>query len=50
MFLEPEVNEIQNKFSANLEALSFKFKERNAYLKHPYTYLLPEKIPNSIAI
>ena len=50
MFLEPEVIEIQKKFSADLEQLGAKFKERNAILKHPYTYLLPEKIPNSIAI
>jgi hypothetical protein len=39
-----------NRFQDKLEDISKKIKERNANLEVPYTYLLPECIPNGTAI
>lgn len=38
------------RFQGKLHRISVSIKERNKKLKFPYAYLLPERIPNSIAI
>ena len=38
------------RFQVKLNVISEEIKERNKQLKIPYTYLLPERVPNSIAI
>lgn len=38
------------RFQEKLNVISEEIKERNKRLKIPYTYLLPERVPNSIAI
>ena len=37
-------------FQIELKHISDRIKERNEILKWPYKYLLPERVPNSIAI
>jgi len=39
-----------NKFRANLQEIEVAISKRNATLAKPYTYLLPSRIPQSIAI
>uniref|UniRef100_F7AWK4 Lipoxygenase domain-containing protein n=1 Tax=Ciona intestinalis TaxID=7719 RepID=F7AWK4_CIOIN len=50
LFTDPKVIEMQVAFKKELVKLQSKFEERNKKLKYPYTYLLPDKIPISIAI
>ena len=38
------------RFQRKLNEITEAIKERNKRLKIPYTYLLPERTPNSIAI
>lgn len=38
------------RFQEKLNVITEEIKERNKRLKIPYTYLLPERVPNSIAI
>lgn len=38
------------RFQSSLQRISDAIKERNALVEFPYTYLLPERVPNSIAI
>ena len=38
------------KFQEELKAISKKIHTRNSKLEVPYTYLLPENVPNSIDI
>lgn len=39
-----------SRFQSSLRKISDAIKERNATLEFPYEYLLPERVPNSIAI
>ncbi|KAL3883123.1 hypothetical protein ACJMK2_029416 [Sinanodonta woodiana] len=48
-FVEPEVRAAQNVFKTDLKRISDEIKRRNMNLEIPYTYLLPENIPNSIS-
>uniref|UniRef100_H2YS71 Lipoxygenase domain-containing protein n=1 Tax=Ciona savignyi TaxID=51511 RepID=H2YS71_CIOSA len=50
LFTEPDVISIQQAFKQDLVRLQAKFEKRNESLRYPYTYLLPNKIPISIAI
>uniref|UniRef100_F6UJG6 Lipoxygenase domain-containing protein n=1 Tax=Ciona intestinalis TaxID=7719 RepID=F6UJG6_CIOIN len=50
LFTDPKVIEMQVNFKQELSKLQTKFEERNKKLKYAYTYLLPDKIPISIAI
>jgi len=50
LFVEAEVHDMQKNFKQELNELGRKFSERNETLRHPYTYLLPEKIPMEINI
>ncbi|XP_078679810.1 allene oxide synthase-lipoxygenase protein-like isoform X2 [Branchiostoma floridae x Branchiostoma belcheri] len=45
---EEEAQEVIADLQLNLQRISEISRERNLTLKHPYTYLLPEKIPNAI--
>ena len=38
------------RFQGKLNEISMEIKERNKHLEVPYSYLLPERTPNSIAI
>ena len=38
------------KFRSRLVAVEDKIKERNESLEVPYVYLMPSKVPNSIAV
>ena len=51
-FTEQSILEIQNTYSNELAELQKTFEARNANLEEvkQYTYLLPDEIPNSIAI
>nr|CAB3221311.1 arachidonate 5-lipoxygenase-like [Phallusia mammillata] len=50
LFTDEETMQCQRDFKADLEVFSEKIKERNLKLDHPYTYLLPERIPNGTSI
>ena len=54
LFTEKQVLDVQKEFKNDLEQLSVKIKSRNAELAKmsmlPYIHLLPERIPNSIAV
>ena len=50
LFTEEEALKVISKFQMNLKKISAAIMERNESLAVPYTYLLPERIPNSIAI
>ena len=45
-----EVEGAISRFQSSLQRISDVIKERNALVEFPYTYLLPERVPNSIAI
>ncbi|XP_078369932.1 allene oxide synthase-lipoxygenase protein-like [Oculina patagonica] len=45
-----EVEGAISRFQAALQRISEEIKERNASVEFPYPYLLPERVPNSIAI
>ncbi|KAK3579727.1 hypothetical protein CHS0354_008868 [Potamilus streckersoni] len=49
-FVEPEVREAQKWFKTDLNRISDEIKRRNMDLEIPYTYLLPENIPNSVSV
>nr|XP_058954727.1 allene oxide synthase-lipoxygenase protein-like [Pocillopora verrucosa]XP_058954728.1 allene oxide synthase-lipoxygenase protein-like [Pocillopora verrucosa] len=49
-FTDMAAREAILRFQGKLQRISASIKKRNEKLKFPYTYLLPEKIPNSIAI
>ncbi|XP_068721239.1 allene oxide synthase-lipoxygenase protein-like [Montipora capricornis] len=49
-FTEMTAREAILRFQGKLHRLSRSIKKRNETLKFPYAYLLPERIPNSIAI
>ena len=51
LFTDKQVLAVQREFKNDLEQLSAKIKTRNASLPMlPYIHLLPERIPNSIAV
>jgi len=50
LFIDDEAIKAQQEFREDLQALNEKIQNRNQGLQYPYTYLLPEKIPVSIAI
>lgn len=45
-----EVEGAISRFQSALQRISEEIKERNASVEFPYIYLLPERVPNSIAI
>ncbi|KAL3883124.1 hypothetical protein ACJMK2_029417 [Sinanodonta woodiana] len=49
-FTEPSVREVQAEFRENLKKISEEIQIRNTSLEIPYTYLLPERVPNSTAV
>ena len=50
LFSDPEALEAKARFKAELKSVCKKIHNRNEMLEVPYAYLLPERIPNSIAI
>ena len=50
LFTDGPALEAISRFQENLQKISEVIKERNKSLAVPYTYLLPERVPNSIAI
>nr|XP_002123695.1 arachidonate 5-lipoxygenase-like [Ciona intestinalis] len=50
LFVETEIEEIQEEYRKDLQELGKKIEKRNKDLQHKYTYLHPKNIPNSIAI
>lgn len=52
LFTEDEAKRVISTFQEKLRGISEEIKQRNATLEEPYQYiyLLPEKVPNSIAI
>ena len=48
-FTDQPARDVQQVFKKELEEISSKIKERNKTLDIPYVYLLPEKVPNSVA-
>ena len=50
LFTDPEALEAMTRFKAELQSVSKKINNRNEMLEVPYAYLLPERVPNSIAI
>ncbi|XP_073233506.1 allene oxide synthase-lipoxygenase protein-like isoform X2 [Porites lutea] len=50
LFIDPPAKSAISSFQKKLKKISAEIKERNANLEIPYPYLLPERIPNSIAI
>ena len=51
-FTEPHILALQEEFRKDLKEISAKIHERNKSLLPmiPYEFLLPERIPNSIAV
>ena len=49
-FTDMAAREAILRFQRKLNRISVSIKKRNETLKFPYTYLLPEEVPNSIAI
>jgi len=47
---DPEALEVLDEFRGKLEVVSGQIKESNSHRSPPYEYLLPERVPNSIAI
>ena len=45
-----EVENAVSRFQSSLQRISDAIKERNASLEFPYPWLLPERVPNSVAI
>lgn len=50
LFVEKAAKSAISGFQKKLKEISAGIKERNAKLVVPYPYLLPERVPNSIAI
>lgn len=50
LFIEEPAKAAIEVFQRKLKGISAEIKARNAKLRVPYPYLLPERIPNSIAI
>ena len=50
LFTDPGALEAMARFQAELKSVSKKINKRNEKLEVPYAYLLPERVPNSIAI
>ena len=50
LFIDPPAKSAISSFQKKLKQISAEIKQRNANLEIPYPYLLPERIPNSIAI
>jgi len=49
-FTDMAAREAILRFQGKLNRITVSIKKRNETLKFPYTYLLPERVPNSIAI
>lgn len=49
-FTDMAAREAILRFQGKLNKISQSIKKRNETLEVPYTYLLPERVPNSIAI
>jgi len=49
-FTEVRAQRMVQRFQNGLEDISTEIKQRNKDLDVPYTYLLPERVPNSITI
>jgi len=49
-FTDMAAREAILRFQGKLNRISVSIKKRNETLKFPYTYLLPERVPNSISI
>ena len=49
-FTEEKIQKQILQFQKKLAQISLEIKERNKGLDVPYTYLLPERVPNSITI
>jgi len=45
-----EVEDAISRFQSSLQRVSEEIQQRNASMEFPYPYLLPERMPNSIAI
>ena len=45
-----EVEGAISRFQSSLQRISEEIHKRNASMDFPYPYLLPERVPNSIAI
>jgi len=50
LFIDEAAKNAISGFQEKLKGISAEIKERNARLVVPYPYLLPERVPNSIAI
>jgi arachidonate 5-lipoxygenase len=50
LFVDHNALKAISNFQENLQKISDSIKSRNGSLEWPYTYLLPERVPNSIAI
>ncbi|KAK3734228.1 hypothetical protein QZH41_012948 [Actinostola sp. cb2023] len=50
LFVDPKAMEMISKFQEQLQNVSDSIKSRNKSLEWPYIYLLPERVPNSVAI
>ena len=50
IFCETAVQDIIRQFRDRLAVISDEIRERNKYLEVPYTFLSPERVPNSITI
>ncbi|CAK8695673.1 unnamed protein product [Clavelina lepadiformis] len=49
-FTDLEVTRMREEYRSELREAEAKMKKRNEGLEHPYTWLLPNRVPNSIAI
>ena len=50
LFIDEAAKNAISGFQRKLQGISAEINERNAKLVVPYPYLLPERVPNSIAI
>ena len=50
LFTDPAAEEALGRFRDKLNKVSGEIVERNSKLEFPYVYLLPENIPNSVAV
>ncbi|XP_076825703.1 allene oxide synthase-lipoxygenase protein-like isoform X1 [Clavelina lepadiformis] len=50
LFCEQDVLTMMEQYREDLSAESDRIRKRNEGLHHPYTFLLPDRVPNSIAI
>ena len=49
-FIEKESKDAAEKLKESLDKITAEIEERNKGLEVPYPYLLPKRIPNSVAI